>query len=156
MSAIGLEAKLETLLAPILTPAVSAFVAPCLSIIIGAFAVVLGTRAIEGAINSLFGIWAELQNSKARRVEIEALVDGFLPELIRDNDSLKALIDTKFGELKLELDSSFSDLALAVSGRLDNFIGSLVAINEAYGKKLKYLNFSEFNEVMLSSKPIVI
>lgn len=61
LSSLGLETQLEIYLSPILTPVVAGFVAPVLAITAGSFAVVIGTRMIENAINYLFGIYAELQ-----------------------------------------------------------------------------------------------
>ncbi|MCZ6156423.1 hypothetical protein O6B72_06290 [Campylobacter ureolyticus] len=157
ISSIGLESKIEAVLSPIITPMIASFVAPVLAIVVGAFAVVLGTRAIDSAINSLFGVYADLIKSRERRVEIEKVIDEFLPQLVEDNEKLETLIKTKFKDMKLKLDSSFADLQNAIiSSNSTLFINSLVQINGVYGQKLKYVNFEEFDQVMLSDNAIKI
>lgn len=157
ISSIGLEAQIEAVLSPIITPVIASFVAPVLAIVIGAFAVVLGTRAIDSAINFLFGVYADLIKSRERRAQIEKVIDEFLPQLIEDNEKLETLIKTKFKDMKLKLDSSFADLQNAIiSSNSTLFINSLVQINGVYGQKLKYVNFEEFDQVMLSDNAIKI
>ena len=157
ISSIGLEAQIEAVLSPIITPVIASFVAPVLAIVIGAFAVVLGTRAIDSAINFLFVVYADLIKSRERRAQIEKVIDEFLPQLIEDNEKLETLIKTKFKDMKLKLDSSFADLQNAIiSSNSTLFINSLVQINGVYGQKLKYVNFEEFDQVMLSDNAIKI
>lgn len=157
ISSIGLEAKIEAVLSPIITPMIASFVAPVLAIVVGAFAVVLGTRAIDSAINSLFGVYADLIKSRERRAEIEKVIDEFLPQLVEDNEKLETLIKTKFKDMKLKLDSSFEDLQNAIIGSNSIlFINSLVQINGVYGQKLKYVSFKEFDQAMLSDNVIKI
>ncbi len=157
ISSIGLETQIEVVLSPIITPVIASFVAPVLAIIAGAFAVVLGTRAIDYAINFLFGVYADLIKSRERRAEIEKVIDEFLPQLIEDNEKLEALIKTKFKDMKLKLDSSFADLQNAIiSSNSTLFINSLVQINGIYGQKLKYVSFKEFDQAMLSDNVIKI
>lgn len=157
ISSIGLEAKIEAVLSPIITPMIASFVAPVLAIVVGAFAVVLGTRAIDSAINFLFVVYADLIKSRERRAEIEKVIDEFLPQLVEDNEKLETLIKTKFKDMKLKLDSSFEDLQNAIIGSNSTlFINSLVQINGIYGQKLKYVNFEEFDQVMLSDNAIKI
>lgn len=157
ISSIGLEAQIEAVLSPIITPVIASFVAPVLAIIAGAFAVVLGTRAIDSAINFLFGVYADLIKSRERRAEIEKVIDEFLPQLVEDNEKLETLIKTKFKDMKLKLDSSFADLQNAIiSSNSTLFINSLVQINGVYGQKLKYVSFKEFDQAMLSDNVIKI
>lgn len=156
IGSLGLEAKIEAALLPIM-PGIASFISPILAIIAGAFAVVVGTRMIDSGLNYLFGLHASLLKSRAHRAEIEAIIDEFLPQLVEDNEKLRNLIDSKFKNLKMSLDSSFADLQNAISSTDSNlFISSLVGINSAYGMKLKYLNFGEFDIAMKSDKPIVI
>lgn len=157
ISSIGLEAKIEAVLSPIITPMIASFVAPILAIVAGAFAVVLGTRAIDSAINFLFGVYADLIKSRERRAEIEKVIDEFLPQLIEDNEKLETLIKTKFKDMKLKLNSSFADLQNAIIGSNSTlFINSLVQINGIYGQKLKYVSFKEFDQAMISDSAIKI
>lgn len=157
ISSIGLEAKIEAVLSPIITPMIASFVAPVLAIVVGAFAVVLGTRAIDSAINFLFVVYADLIKSRERRAEIEKVIDEFLPQLVEDNEKLETLIKTKFKDMKLKLDSSFEDLQNAIIGSNSIlFINSLVQINGIYGQKLKYISFKEFDQAMLSDNVIKI
>ena len=157
ISSIGLEAKIEAVLSPIITPVIASFVAPVLAIVVGAFAVVLGTRAIDSAINSLFGVYADLIKSRERRAEIEKVIDEFLPQLVEDNEKLETLIKTKFKDMKLKLDSSFEDLQNSIIGSNSTlFINSLVQINGVYGQKLKYVSFEEFDQAMISDNAIKI
>lgn len=157
ISSIGLETQIEVVLSPIITPVIASFVAPVLAIVVGAFAVVLGTRAIDSAINFLFGVYLDLIKSRERRAEIEKVIDEFLPQLIEDNEKLETLIKTKFKDMKLKLDSSFADLQNAIiSSNSTLFINSLVQINGIYGQKLKYVSFKEFDQAMLSDNVIKI
>lgn len=157
ISSIGLETQIEAVLSPIITPVIASFVAPVLAIVVGAFAVVLGTRAIDSVINSLFGVYLDLIKSRERRAEIEKVIDEFLPQLIEDNEKLETLIKTKFKDMKLKLDSSFADLQNAIiSSNSTLFINSLVQINEIYGQKLKYVSFKEFDQAMISDSAIKI
>lgn len=157
ISSIGLETQIEAVLSPIITPVIASFVAPVLAIVVGAFAVVLGTRAIDSAINFLFGVYLDLIKSRERRAQIEKVIDEFLPQLVEDNEKLETLIKTKFKDMKLKLDSSFADLQNAIiSSNSTLFINSLVQINEIYGQKLKYVNFEEFDQAMLSNNAIKI
>lgn len=157
ISSIGLETQIEAVLSPIITPMIASFVAPVLAIVVGAFAVILGTRAIDSVINSLFGVYLDLIKSRERRAEIEKVIDEFLPQLIEDNEKLETLIKTKFKDMKLKLDSSFADLQNAIiSSNSTLFINSLVQINEIYGQKLKYVSFKEFDQAMISDSAIKI
>lgn len=157
ISSIGLETQIEAVLSPIITPVIASFVAPVLAIVIGAFAVVLGTRAIDSAINFLFGVYLDLIKSRERRAEIEKVIDEFLPQLVEDNEKLETLIKTKFKDMKLKLDSSFADLQNAIiSSNSTLFINSLVQINGVYGQKLKYVSFEEFDQAMISDSAIKI
>lgn len=157
ISSIGLETQIEAVLSPIITPVIASFVAPVLAIVVGAFAVVLGTRAIDSAINFLFGVCLDLIKSRERRAEIEKVIDEFLPQLVEDNEKLETLIKTKLKDMKLKLDSSFADLQNAIiSSNSTLFINSLVQINGVYGQKLKYVSFKEFDQAMLSNNDIKI
>lgn len=157
ISSIGLETQIEAVLSPIITPVIASFVAPVLAIVVGAFAVVLGTRAIDSAINFLFGVYLDLIKSRERRAEIEKIIDEFLPQLVEDNEKLETLIKTKLKDMKLKLDSSFADLQNAIiSSNSTLFINSLVQINGVYGQKLKYVSFKEFDQAMLSNNDIKI
>ncbi|MDU5326327.1 hypothetical protein, partial [Campylobacter ureolyticus] len=79
------------------------------------------------------------------------------PQLVEDNEKLETLIKTKFKDMNLKLDSSFEDLQNAIIGSNSTlFINSLVQINGIYGQKLKYVNFEEFDQVMLSDNAIKI
>ena len=161
ISSIGLETQIEAVLSPIITPVIASFVAPVLAIVVGAFAVVLGTRAIDSAINFLFGVYLDLIKSRERRAQIEKVIDEFLPQLVEDNEKLETLIKTKFKDMKLKLDSSFADLQNAIKNAIISsnstlFINSLVQINGVYGQKLKYVSFKEFDQAMLSDNVIKI
>ncbi|WP_169975593.1 MULTISPECIES: hypothetical protein [unclassified Campylobacter] len=125
------------------------------TIVISATVVVLGLKTIENSLGYIFGVYAELQKSRAKKAEISVLVDEVLPELIKDNERIKDLIDTYKNDMVLKMDSSFAQLKSAVE--LNNnavFIESLISINSFYGKKLKYTNFNQFNDIMLSDEPI--
>ncbi|CZE51342.1 hypothetical protein [Campylobacter geochelonis] len=149
------EKQLEAFFASMVGPTTAEYLSSFIVIVVGAIAVVLGTKAIEASINSFFVMFSSLKKSNMKRAKIEAIVDEYLPKLMEDNAKLEEMISTKFLNLKLSLDSSFADLQKAICN--DNhvaFVKSLVGINSAYGTILEYADFNTFDKAMLSDEPI--
>ena len=90
-------------------------------------------------------------------MEISALVDEVLPELVKDNDKIEELIKTKFKQMSAKLESSFNVLQEAFDkDNSELLLQSLIAVNNIYGKKLKYTDKDEFWNAALSGDIIKI
>jgi hypothetical protein len=154
IGSVVLEAKLELFLAPILTPVVAAFIAPALMIIVGSLAVVLSAKAIDTALNALFGAFAQRDIAKMKAEQIYAICERLLPDLIEDNRQLSKLIEKHFKERKVSLEKSFSDFKNGLMLQdIQNVMNGLIGINSSYNKKLQFETFKEFDSLMLSNKP---
>lgn len=154
IGSVVLEAKLEIFLAPILTPVVAAFIAPALTIVIGSLAVVLSARAINTALNALFGAFAQRDIAKMKAEQIHTICERLLPDLIEDNKQLSKLIETHFKERKVSLEKSFFDFKNGLMLQdIQNVLNGLIGINSSYNKKLQFETFKEFDSLMLSDKP---
>lgn len=148
-----IEKQLKIFFAPLLK--IGEKIAIALAIVLTGICSVLGAKAIQSAFNTILSLIAQKSKEKLKRQEIEKLVDEVLPDLIQDNAKVSNLIDTHFKNLKLSLDSSFDELTLAVnSGDSQGFVQALVGINQAYGTKLAYANFDDFDTAMKSDEAI--
>ena len=152
-----LETQLDAYLAPILTPAVSSVISPAITIVLCSIAVVIGAKFIDKVLVCFFGVYAQLQKSRQKAAEISALVDEVLPVLVKDNDKIEELIKTKFKQMSAKLESSFNVLQEAFGkDNSELLLQSLMAINDVYGKKLKYTDKDEFWDGALGGDVIKI
>ena len=79
----------------------------------------------------------------------------YLPQILKDNERISAMINDKFRLLNSSLNSSFANLQNAInSGDHSAYINSLVSINSAFGKELKYAKFDDFDSAMRSDEPL--
>ncbi len=152
-----LETQLDAYLAPILTPAVSSIISPAITIVLCSIAVVIGAKFIDKVLVCFFGVYAQLQKSRQKAAEISALVDEVLPVLVKDNDKIEELIKTKFKQMSAKLESSFNVLQEAFGkDNSELLLQSLMAINDVYGKRLKYTDKDEFWNAALGGDVIKI
>lgn len=148
---IALESKLEAFLAPLVTPTVASFLAPALSIVIGSIAVVVMSRSVDLALNTLFGVFAQRDMAKMKAEKIRELYEELLPSLVEEREELKELIEKTYKERKLSFDKSFEQFKQGLSTQdVDNVICGLIGINKMYGKKLQFETQKEFDDFMES------
>jgi len=148
---IVLETKLEAFLAPIVSPIVASFLAPALSIVIGSIAVVVMSRSVDLALNTLFGVFAQRDMAKMKAEKIRELYEELLPSLVEEREELKELIEKTYRERKLSFEKSFDEFKQGLSTNdIDNVICGLIGINEMYGKKLQFETQKEFDDFMVS------
>lgn len=154
--AITLETKLELWLAPLVSPIIAKFLAPTLAIIVSAIAVIIFTKSIDLALNTLFGAFTQRDIAKMKAEEIKALCEEMLPTLIEDRKELEKLIETTYKERKLTFEKSFEDFKEGITANdVESVIFGLQNINSMYGKSLKFQTFDEFDEFMLNSNSVI-
>lgn len=152
---VTFEAKLEMFLAPLVSPTIASFLAPAFSIIVGSLALVLMTRSIDLALNTMFGVFAQRDIAKMKADEIAKLCEEFLPSLIEDRKELEELIKKTYQERKLTFETSFEEFKKGLSSNdIESLICGLNGINSLYGKKLEFATLKEFNTMMASDLPI--
>lgn len=150
LSSIALETELELFLAPLVTPSVASFLAPALSIVIGAIAVVLMMKSVDTALNTLFTVFSQRDVAKMKAEEVQKICAELLPDLIAEKEALKVLIDNTYQTRKLTFDMSFNAFKQGVSvNNIDKVMNGLIGINSMYGKTLAFSTFKEFDEFML-------
>jgi len=153
---IAIEAQLETFLAPLVSPVIASFLAPALSITVGAIAVVLMSKNVDLALNALFGIFAQRDIAKMKAEEVNALCADILPSLIEDREKLELLIKKTYQDRKISFDHSFNEFKNGfLSKDIDSFISGLQGINSLYGKNLSFSTFSEFDTFMLDKNSVL-
>lgn len=152
---IAVEAQLEAFLAPLVSPVIASFLAPALSITVGAIAVVLMSKSVDLALNALFGVFAQRDIAKMKAEEVEALCADMLPTLIDDREKLESLIKKTYQDRKVSFNHSFNEFKNGfLSSDIDSFISGLQGINSLYGKNLSFSTFSEFDEFMLDKDSV--
>ena len=151
----AMETQLEAFLAPLVTPLVASYLAPAISIVIGAIAVVLSMRAVDMVLNTIFAAIAKANAAKLKAEKIAQICDELLPDLINETEELQKLIDTTFKTRKLTLDKSFKEFKQGLNNNdINSVICGLQQINQMYGKSLQFLTFEEFDNVMCSNESI--
>lgn len=152
---IAVEAQLEAFLAPLVSPVIASFLAPALSITVGAIAVVLMSKSVDLALNALFGVFAQRDIAKMKAEEVKELCADMLPTLIDDREKLESLIKKTYQDRKVSFNHSFNEFKNGfLSSDIDSFISGLQGINSLYGKNLSFSTFSEFDEFMLDKDSV--
>ena len=152
---IALESQLEVFLTPIVTPLVASFLAPALSIVMGAIAVVLTMRSVDVVLNTLFSVFSKANLAKMRAEKVKEICAEMIPELIAKKDELEVLIKQTYRERKLTFEKSFSEFKQGLKENdIDTIMNGLISINSMYGKKLQFQTFEEFDSFMLSDKSL--
>ena len=118
--------------------------------------IVVGNRAIDHIVRSLFGIFHRAEMAGRRREEIEAFCAEEIPRLVADRDRLEALVDTHLADREALFASTFAELRLARDGDdVDGFLNGLQKLNQAYRKTLPWRTDKKFDDIMLDdSKPL--
>lgn len=136
---IAVEAQLEAFLAPLVSPVIASFLAPALSITVGAIAVVLMSKSVDLALNALFGVFAQRDIAKMKAEEVKDLCADMLPALIDDREKLESLIKKTYQDRKVSFNHSFNEFKNGfLSSDIDSFISGLQGINSLYGKNLSF------------------
>lgn len=148
VGAIGLEKQLEATLLTIIPP-LAPFIAPVLAIVAASFAVVVTSRGIDMAIDSLFGVFAARDAAKLRAEEIADLVAEKLPALMENREQLERLIEQTHRERLMTAESSFKDYQLAYASETDDGIyNALNGICNLYGETLSIKDMNDVKGVL--------
>lgn len=148
---VALETQLEVFLSPILTPVVASFIAPALAIVVGSLAIVVMMKGVDLALNALFWVFSQRDIAKMKAEEIRSICEELLPDLVREKNELKELIDETYKDRKLTFDKSFADFKQGLSANdIDSVMCGLIGINSMYAKKLQFATFQEFDDLMCS------
>lgn len=148
VGAIGLEEQLKTTLLTIIPP-LAPFIAPVLAIVAASFAVVVTSRGIDMAIDSLFGVFAARDAAKLRAEEIADLVAEKLPALMENREQLERLIGQTHRERLMTAESSFKDYQLAYASETDDGIyNALNGICNLYGETLSIKDMNDVKGVL--------
>ena len=110
----------------------------------------VGNRAIDHIVRSLFGIFHGAGMARRRREEIEAFCAAEIPRLIADRERLESLVETHLAERETLFVCTFADLRSARDrDDVDGFLNGLQKLNQAYGKTLPWRTHKEFDDFML-------
>ena len=140
VGSVALEAQLEAALAPVITPFFAAVLAPLLAITAGAFALVVGARFIDRAIDALIGwnVFVQREISKQRAEDIANMIAEKLPALIDERKELERLMVERYQKRAIAFDGYFSDYKNAkLAGNHDEIYNALNSICHMYGGELK-------------------
>ena len=145
--ALALEAEFTTLFAAMPFGEILAAVSAA---VVAGVMIVVGNRAIDHIVRSLFGLFQGADIAKRRREEIEAFCAERIPQLIADRDHVEALVETHLADREALFASTFADLRSARDrGDVDGFLNGLHKLNQAYGKTLPWRTHKEFDDFML-------
>ena len=112
--------------------------------------IVVGNRAIDHIVRSLFAMFQGAEVARRRREEIEAFCAEQIPRLISDRNNLETLVETHLADREALFACSFADLRLARDGNdIDGFLNGLEKLNQAYRKTLPWGTHREFDDFML-------
>lgn len=120
VNTLALEKSLEPILLS-MAPPLAPFT-PIFAIIAGAFAVVVTSRSIDLALDTLFEVFAARDRAKLRAEEIADIIAQKLPILIENREKLEELIASTHKERIMSLESSFADYQKAYKNIDDNGI----------------------------------
>ncbi len=154
VASVGFESKLEAALAPLITPFVASFVAPSLAIIVGSITLVMMSKSIDLALETLFGVFAQAEISKKRYEEIATLCEQILPELIENRQMLEERLKKAHCERMMSIEASFSEYESAVqSGKLGSEY--LNEICKLFKGELKCKNLDDLKEILNDNKGLL-
>ena len=121
----------------------------CVAVVAGVM-IVVGNRAIDHIVRSLFAMFQGAEVARRRREEIEAFCAKQLPRLIADRNRLDTLVETHLADREALFACTFAELSTARDGNdVDGFLNELQKLNKAYGKTLTRRTHREFDEFML-------
>lgn len=150
-----LEAEMIAFLAPmggLMGTHFASILATILSIVAGAFAVVLTMRTIDMALDAFFATLNILDYTKlsAKRAEaIATLCAENLPKLIEEREEIEKLIESTHKERLITLESSFAGCAIAMENNDDvAYTEALQEINKLWGAELKIKTIDDVKEIL--------
>ena len=112
--------------------------------------IVVGNRAIDHIVRSLFAMFQGAEMAQRRREEIEAFCAAAIPQLVADRNRLDALVETHLADREALFAYTFDELRLARNGNdMDGFLNGLQKLNQAYGKMLPWRTPKEAYDFML-------
>lgn len=148
---VALEKKLELELTPFFGIFAS-FLSAIFAIVAGAFAVVMTSRSIDLALDTLFAVFAEKEKARLRAEEIANIIAEKLPNIIERREELEAIILKTHNMRIMSLSSSFADYQNAIKNKNNKEIyEALNSINKLYGKELQIKDIEDV-KVILSNK----
>ncbi len=125
--------------------------ATAISIIIGSFVVV----SIPKIIDWFMGKFQATKLAKMRADEIAKLCDEELPKIITQREHLESEMNIYYNNHYARLNTAFSNLNIAIeSNNSELTLSSLKSITQEYGVKSDLMSFDEFDDLMLSDKPL--
>lgn len=152
---VALQSTLEAKMIAFLTPVVGVIgaslaniLSTILSIVAGAFAVVLSMRSIDMALDAFFGALDYAEFSAKRAEAIAALCAENLPQLIEEREEIEKLIESTHKERLITLERSFADCAIAIENNDDvAYTKALQEINKLWGAELK-ITIDDVKEIL--------
>jgi len=121
----------------------------CAAVVAGVM-IVVGNRAIDHIVRSLFAMFQGAEVARRRREEIEAFCAEQIPRLIADREHLELLVETHLTDRKALFACTFTELSTARDDNdVDGFLNGLRKLNAAYGKTLPWRTHREFDNFML-------
>ena len=151
VASVGVAIVLEQTLSPYfeIVPG-GGLLAAVIAAVVAGVMIVVGNRAIDHIVRSLFGMFQGAEKAKRRREEIEAFCEAAIPQLIADRNRLDALVETHLADREALFACTFADLRLARnSNDMDGFLNGLQKLNQVYGKTLPWRTQKEFDDFML-------
>ena len=156
VASVGVAIVLEQTLSPYfrIVPG-GDLLAAVISAVVAGVIIVLGNRAIDHVVRSLFGIFHAARMAELRREEIEAFCAEVVPRLVADRDRLEALVETHLADREALFACTFAELESARdAGDMYGFLSGLQKLNQAYGTTLPWQTLDEFNDFMLGSQSL--
>ena len=145
-ASVGVALAVESQLAPQFAaagPFGGVLAGLCAAVVAGVM-IVLGNRAIDYIVRSLFGLFQGVEVARRRREEIEAYCAKMVPQLVADRERLEALVRDHIAGHEALLNRTFADLQSARDS--DDTDGFIRALNElSLGP---WRTFDEFDDFM--------
>ena len=138
VASVGIAVVLEQTLSPYfaILPG-GGLLAAVIAAVVAGVMIVVGNRAIDHIVLSLYGIFQGAEVARRRREEIEAFCAEKIPRLIADRHRLGTLVETHLADREELFARTISDLRSARNRNdLDGFWSGLHKLNKAYGKRL--------------------
>lgn len=151
VASVGVAIVLEQTLSPYfeIVPG-GGLLAAVIAAVVAGVMIVVGNRAVDHIVRSLFSMFQGAEMARRRREEIEAFCAEMIPRLIADRNRLDTLVETYLVDREALFARTFADLRLARDGNdIPGFLNGLQKLNQAYGKTLRWQTHREFDDFML-------
>ena len=144
----ALESGFESLFGAV--PVVGEILPALCAAVVAGVMIVVGSRAIDHIVRSLFALFQGAEVARRRREEIESFCAEHIPQLIADRQRLESLVEAHLADREALFACTFADLRSARDGNdVDGFLNGLQKLNQAYGKTLPWGTHREFDDFML-------